>query len=244
MKCILPGAAGLMAAVLSVQCAFAQFTGRLVYEVDKATDKTVMAYYQKGTSGLIEAYNEKLVNGATDTTTLHAQDTLLFDFAGATETHMQYKTMSAYKTKYSATEAQEVAANKPIAKGTVDVTSKGAETVNGYNCTHYVITSSSMLGTSTRDVWITGDLGPAPAVYVISLYTYFTPGHPVLAKLTAAGANGVVVKSVSSYAKASLVTTMNLILIDTKTPLKAALFQVPSRYTMMDRTNFTMPSKP
>jgi Domain of unknown function (DUF4412) len=235
-----------LALVLIVQGATAQFTGTLVYEIARPDTKLVMTYCQKGTAGFIAAYNVQLKGGVPDVSTMHAQDTILWDFANANETHLQYHTMRAFKQKYVAVMEAKMMEERMKGKGTLTVTSKGLETVNGYSCTHFVITTTSGMGASTRDVWVTKDLGPAATVWVMGSYLYFPPGYPHLDKLLAAGANGVVVKSVSSFgANHSLETTMNLVKVDKHAP-GAALFQVPSRYNLVDETNMDpsmMPKK-
>jgi hypothetical protein len=145
--------------------------------------------------------------------------------------------MRAFKQKYMAVMQAKMMEERMKGKSSVTVTSAGQETVNGYNCTHFVMAITSMMGNSTRDVWVTKDLGPAATVWVVGSYLYFPPGYPHLDKLIAAGADGVVVKSVSSVgANHSLETTMNLVRVDKHAP-SAALFQVPSRYNLVDETN-------
>ena len=56
--------------------------------------------------------------------------------------------------------------------------------------------------------------------------------------LIQAGGNGVVVKAV--FSGPGLTSTMNLVGVDMKTPA-VSLFQVPSWYSLIDNTNFTMP---
>ncbi len=240
MKSILPGVAGLIAAALPFQTVSAQFTGKLVYEIDRPKEKLVMTYYQSGTAAHVEAYNITTNNGVTDTTTVNPQDTILFDFANNNETHLQWRYQRAIMTKYTGTIVAAVMTAKAKNFATVTVTSKGADTSNGYSCTHYVITTSSQLATSTKDLWITGDLGPAPTAWVAGSYLYFTPGDPQFTKLISAGANGIVVKAVSSFSKQGIISVMNLIAVDKSTP-NPSLFQVPSGFSLLDRTGFTLP---
>jgi Domain of unknown function (DUF4412) len=238
MKNTIARLAGMLALSLFVHSTYAQFTGKLVYEIDRPDTKLVMTYYQKGTQGHIEAYNVKMSNGTADMSTLHPQDTVLWDFAKGTETHLNYHQMRAFMTKYIGKMESDAIAAHGQNMSTVTVTSKGSESVNGYACTHYVMTMGTKIFKSTRDVWITKDLGPAPTVYVVGSYLYFTPGFPHFTDLTQAGADGVVVKAVLSGA--GMVSTMNLISVDKKTP-SASLFQAPSRYTLIDETNMTIP---
>jgi Domain of unknown function (DUF4412) len=238
LRCAVLRCAGLIVLVLSLHTAFAQFTGKLVYEIARPDTKLVMTYYQKGTQGHIEAYNVKMSSGNADMSTLHPQDTVLWDFAKGTETHLNYRQMRAFMTKYIGKMETDLMAAKGKNMGAITVTSKGSESVNGYACTHYVMATNNKMMNSTRDVWITKDLGPAPTVYIVGSYLYFTPGFPHFTDLTQAGADGVVVKAVLTGA--GMVSTMNLVSVDKKTP-SASLFQVPSRYTFIDETNMTMP---
>ena len=240
MKSILPRVAGLIGAAIAFQTASAQFTGKLVYEIDRPKEKLVMTYYQSGTAAHVEAYNITTNNGVTDTTTVNPQDTILFDFANSNETHLQWRYQRAMKTRYTDDVLTAATTAKGKSLGTTTVTNKGADTANGYNCTHFVLTTTSQFGSSTRDVWVTGDLGPAPTAWVLGSYLYFTPGFPTFTKLTAAGANGIVVKSTASNARQGVISVMNLVVVDTHTP-NPALFQVPSYYTVFDRTGFTLP---
>ena len=228
--------------VLIAGSAAAQFNGTLIYQVDQSGNRLVMKYYQNGTHGKIEAYNVSLNNGIPDSTTMHAQDTIIFDFSAATETHMQYHTMRAYKQKYMANMMSAAMQAKLASMGTVSVSGGTADTANGYNCNHYVITSTSKMGTGTRDVWMTGSLGGSPTAWVLGSYLYFTPGYPHFVKLQAAGASGVVVKVNSSYTRQGLQYSMRLISADTHPP-RLQFFDVPSRYTVIDETNMTVPGQ-
>jgi len=214
----------------------AQFAGKLVYEIDRPDSKLVMTYYQNGTSGQSDGYSILLKAGVPDSSTMHLQDTILWDFAKATETHLHPSNQFAVITQYMGNMEAAMMASQMKGKASLSVTSLGADTANGYHCTHYVITSTSQLGTSKRDVWITQDLGPAPTVWVIASYTYYTPGYPHMVQLANAGANGIVVRSVSSYTHMGVTSVMNLVSADTKTRLRASMFSVPSHYTVIDRS--------
>ena len=216
--------------------ASAQFNGKLVYQIDQDGTRTVMTYIQYGTNAVIDAYTIKLNNGVTDTTTFHAQDTLLFDFAAATETHLQYKTGRAFKQKYMGTLMAPAVGKMP---GTVSYAAAGSGSVNGYSCNHYVISTKTSFNTSTKDVWTTGDIGGSPTIWVVGAFLYYTPGFPNFTKLTAAGASGVVVQAGSTSGK--LHWTMNLISCDPHfVPKVRGFFSVPSRYTLIDETNMNL----
>jgi hypothetical protein len=221
--------------------ASAQFNGKLVYQVDQNGNRLVMAYYQSGTHGKIEAYNVQLKNGIPDSTTMHAQDTIIFDFSAATETHLQYHTMMAYKQQYMNNIVTAALQARMKSMGTVTVSGGNADTANGYNCNHYIITSTSKMGTGTRDVWVSSTLGPSPAVWVLGSYLYYTPGYAHLTELTSAGASGIVVKVNSSFTHQGLQYSMRLISIDTHPP-RLQFFSVPSRYSVVDETNMKPPS--
>lgn len=214
----------------------AQFNGKLIYQLDANGYRNVMTYVQNGTNAVVTAYTIKLNNGVPDTTTLHAQDTLLFDLAAGTETHLQYITWRAIKTKYiSVIEANYL--NKAAAG--VTVTPAAGQTVGGYNCKHYLSTSKSGFGTFTKDVFTTDDIGGSPTLWVVGAFLYYTPGFPGFTKLTAAGATGVVVQVINSGSKQGHISTLNLIYCDPKfVPRARGYFSVPSRYTLIDNTNF------
>lgn len=213
--------------------ASAQFNGKLVYQIDQEGTRIVMTYIQYGTNAVITAYTMQLKNGVADTTTFHAQDTLIFDFTAATETHLQYKTWRAYKQKYMGTIMAAAVDKMP---GTVSYAAAGSGSVNGYSCNHYVITTTTKFNTSKKDVWTTNDIGGSPTTWVLGGFLYYTPGFPPFAKLTAAGATGVVVQAGSTAGK--LHWTMNLISCDPHfVPKVRGFFSVPSRYTLVDETN-------
>jgi hypothetical protein len=220
----------------------AQFTGKLVYQLDQNGTRTVMTYIQKGTNAIVEAYTIKLNNGITDTTTILPQDTLLFDFAAGTETNLQFSTMQAYKTKFIGNMEAAAMAARLKGKASISVASAGSAAADGYNCNHFVITSSGLIGSGTRDVWTSGDIGGSPSLWIVGAFTYWAPDHPTLAKLTSAGASGVVVKANSSNPRQGLLYSMNLISVDTKfNPRSPNFFNVPSRYNLVDETGYRLP---
>ena len=227
MKIILTG---LLACAL--QFAHAQFGGKLTYQVINSSNTLTMIYYQNGNNARVDAWSVS----KSDTTNVNHQDTLLFDIAGRKTTHLVYKTgMAVIMPNTAAMTLQAIAASGLQPKITVQTI--GAETVNGYACTHYVIIDQTYRYTSKRDVWVTTSLG-TPGIQVMSGYLYYTPDYPQEVQLIAAGGAGVVVKSVVSVP--GLTTTMNLVAVDPKTP-PAALFNVPSYYVVSDRSNMTLP---
>jgi hypothetical protein len=221
----------------------AQFNGKLIYQTDQQVTRFVVTYYQSGNAGRLEAYNIKLKNGIPDSSSLRAQDTILFDFKEKTETRLQHSTGMAYKTQYIATMAAAAMAAKTKSIGSTTVTTKGQETLNGFHCTHFVVTSNSQLGTGMRDIWVSGDVGPSPTVWIAGSYLYFTPGYPHLEQLIAAGASGVIVRAVNTFTHQAPQYTMDLVLADTKHTPPASLFAVPSRYNLIDETGMSFPTK-
>jgi hypothetical protein len=229
--------------ILMAGTAEAQFTGKLVYQIDQNGMRTVMTYIQRGTSAILEAYTIKLNNGVTDTTTIQPQDTLIFDFAAGTETNLQFSTMQAYKTKFIGNMEAAAIAARLKGKASISVANVGSASTDGYNCNHYVITSTGPMGAGTRDVWTTGDIGGSPSLWIVGAHTYWAPGHPTLAQLTGAGASGVVVKANSSYSKQGLLYSMNLIYVDTNFKARSPnYFKVPSRYNLVDETGYSLPA--
>lgn len=222
----------------SVQFASAQFSGKLVYEVVRTDSKLVMTYYQNKSNARIEAYSVRLNNDAPDMSTLKAQDTILYDLSKSSETHLQYRTQRAIISQSTFALAGN---SKGYKNQVLDVKKVGQETVNGYSCSHFVLTSTMNGLSNHHDVWITKDLGPAPSIYVMGSYLYYTPGYLMLTKLIEAGGDGIVVKTV--HGEGTFSATANLISADKKTP-SASMFQVPSRYIVIDNSNMTLPTKP
>lgn len=228
MKIILSVLAGLFAC----WTAHAQFAGTLTYRIIHPTSTLTMVYYQNGNNARVDAQS---VSNTDTTKVVNVQDTLLFDIAGRKMTHLQYKTGMAFITLNTAALAQQAMAST---KSTVTVQTIGPETVNGYPCTHYVVEGKTGNYVSKREVWVTTALG-TPGIQVAGGYLYWTPDFEQEIKLVAAGGAGVVVKS--SVTAPGLSTIMNLVGVDTKTPA-ASLFAVPSRYTVVDRSQWTVPS--
>lgn len=228
MKIILAGIIPLLAC----WTAQAQFAGKLTYRIVNSTSILTMVYYQSGNNARVDAQSVS----TTDTTkVLNVQDTLLFDIAGRKMTHLQYKTGMAFITQNTAAMAQQAMAST---KSTVTVQTVGPETVNGYPCTHYVVEGKTGNYVSKREVWVTTALG-TPGIQVAGGYLYWTPDFEQEIKLVAAGGSGVVVKS--SVTAPGLSTVMNLIGVDMKAP-GAGTFAVPGRYTVVDRSQMTMPT--
>ena len=226
----------ILAAVLlacGVLGADAQFAGKLTYSIVSKDHTLYMVYYQNGNNARVEA--RSLSNA--DSSVLNTQDTLLFDIAAKKTTHLVYKTGMAVIMMNTATFAQQALVNSK-SQSSVSVQTIGAETVNGYACTHYVIVGQTGKAISKRDVWVTTSLG-TPGIQVVGSFLYYTPDFQQEQKLVAAGGAGVVVKT--SISIPGFTTVMNLVSVDTKTPA-ARLFSVPSWYTVVDRSNMTVPA--
>jgi hypothetical protein len=166
----------------------------------------------------------------------NTQDTLLFDLNAATMTHLVYVSHMAVLSRNTAAVYQQAMA-KAGGKGmqpAISVTNIGPETVDGYACTHYQITTQMGYATTKRDMWVTSSLG-IPGVQVAGGYLYYTVDFPDGIKLRAEGGTGVVVKS--QVTGPGLHTVMDLVAVDTNVPA-ASQFVVPSWYTIVDHTNY------
>jgi hypothetical protein len=215
--------AGLLLLALAPLAALAQFTGKLVYEVDGTGTRLVITYYQNGNQAHLEAYNIKVNGAVTDTTTLKPQDTTLYDFSKGSATTLVFRSHLAVVRPFTA----QLLMSSGVKVASATVQQVGKDIINGYHCTHYLET----IGMSKHDIWVTNDLNVTPSLMFISSYLYYEPGHPHLQPLTAAGCTGVVVKTMFGAAGIPPVT-MNLISIDTRTTLSPALFRIPSYYTV------------
>ena len=226
------------ALTLATGTATAQFTGKLVYQVVRPHVVLTMTYYQSGSMVHIEAYTMNVKKGVIDSSTLFAQDTILFDVSKGTETHLQKATHFTIITPYSMTLAAQAGYGAAISSTSVQPSGTG--TINGYSCAHFIekYTGGGPFGSDQRDVWATTTLG-APSILVVGSYLYYTPGSQRLQALNTAGCTGVIVQSTMSGQGQT--TTMNLVSVDTTTP-DASLFQVPAYYTIMDRSGY-VPSK-
>ena len=217
------------------QATTAQFAGKLTYKIVTPNNMLTITYWQNGTSAKIAA---RSVAGSDSTHVTNTQDTLLYDIQGLKTTHLVYRTGRAVIMPNSGELTQQVIA-RSRGQQNIAVQTTGAETVNGYVCTHYVITTGAGNYITKRDVWVTKNLG-SPGVQVVGEYLYYTPDFPAAVKLLAAGGSGVVVKSVT--ATPWLTTTMNLVAVDTTAP-PASFFAVPGWYTVSDKSQMSLPKQ-
>lgn len=218
------------------QLASAQFAGKLTYKLVNPNDILYMVYYQNGNNARVDA---RTVSKSDTTQVTSTQDTLLFDIAGKKTTHLQYKTGNAYIMMNTASLTLQAMGGKGMPQQDLSVQTVGAETVNGYACTHYIVIGTIGHYTSKRDVWVTTSLG-TPGIQVAGGYLYWTPDFPQEIKLLAAGGAGVIVRS--SIKSPGMSLTMDLIGVDTKKP-DASLFKVPARYAVVDRSQMMVPNQ-
>ncbi|HVS97948.1 MAG TPA: DUF4412 domain-containing protein [Puia sp.] len=226
------------AVCLSAGAATAQFAGKLVYQVVRPSVVLTMTYYQSGNNVHVEAYSIDVKKGKPDSSTLFAQDTILFDLSKGTETHLQRQTHYAIITAYTLTLAAQAGYGKFVSS--VSVQPVGTETVNGYPCTHFIekYNGAKPFGATQRDIWVTSALGN-PGIDVMGSYLYYTPGSQRMQALIAAGCTGVVVRTKMSGIGQT--TVMDLVSVDTKTRLPASMFQVPSYYSVIDNSGYVAP---
>ena len=218
--------------------AWAQFGGKLVYQIVRPTVVLTMTYYQTGNNVHVEAYSMQVKKGVVDSSTLSVQDTILFDLSKATETHLQRQTGRAIISPYTATIIGQTAYGKTIPPPTVQLV--GPDTANGYTCTHYIekYSGAKPFGQGQREIWVTNGLGN-PGILVMGSYLYYTPGSGQLQALNAAGCVGVVVRTKMSGM--GQVAVMNLVSVDTKR-INPSLYQIPSYYFVIDNSGYA-PSK-
>ncbi len=111
-----------------------------------------------------------------------------------------------------------------------EVTKLGNETVNGYNCTHAKLVSTSGSGmfksSSTEEIWTSVDVPGYELFKKATLQQNMTPG--IMKALTDAGCGGFFVKMISGDKKYSM--TMQLSKAE-KQSFPASLFKIPSGYT-------------
>ncbi len=110
-----------------------------------------------------------------------------------------------------------------------EVTKLGNETVNGYNCIHAKLTSTTGSGmfksTSTEDIWTSTDV-PGYAIMKKAMMQNVTP--QMVQALNNAGCGGFFVKMASSDKGYSM--TMQLTKAE-KQSFSSSLFKIPSGYT-------------
>lgn len=187
----------------------AQFTGTLRY-VSSYTDAW---FGSKGEVQTIIHESGSLVRiDALDTNfskhTVTRQNPLLIDVSKGTETHLLQT--SPVAVIYSMGKRQKMIQAAESQTHTVySFENLGQEKVQGFNCTHYLITKSyaklKTMPPAKFDIWITKDLGSSNVWYVGKYLYYFAPMNMYL-QLAAKGADGVVVEwQVTAATKTSCV---------------------------------------
>ena len=146
----------------TLKTSFAQVEGILTYENvydDKLGLGKLPQLFTKQSKARIESTNAqtKSAFGAPST---KDQNVILFDFDKSNETHLDSKRNMAIVTAFTMSSMEQ----QMKAMGTeMTVQNLGAEKVGNYNCTHYVMTSSSSkyknLPPGKKEFWITNDLG-------------------------------------------------------------------------------------
>jgi hypothetical protein len=235
---IVSGVVATAAMTLAAGTASGQFTGKLVYQIVRPTEVLIMTYYQNGTNVQVSAYSMPVKNGVADTSTLFVQDTILYDLAKNTETHLQRASGYAIIAPYTLTTIAQTRYGQTLPP--VSVQQVVNDTARGYSCTRFVMMHpAGKLGKPSQTVvWVTNSLG-IPGIEVMGSYLYYTPGSQQLQAMISAGCTGVVVRA--QINALGQLTTMNLINADTHTP-QASLFRVPSYYTIVDHSGY-VPAK-
>lgn len=198
-----------------LQVARAQFEGILYYECT-LKNQTLTTVYASKTKVLLEAKTYPIKEGAADIGKGKEQDALIFDF------ETKQTTRISSKRKWVAVSAIAAVTDERtgnLKDEDISVADKGEEKVGNYNCHHYVV----RIKNKETELWITKDLGVTP-LCLLSQFDYYPSGTVLYGKLSAAGADGVVVRS-----KAGDVV-VNLTNVQRKT-VPASYFEVPEGYT-------------
>ena len=217
---------------------FSQTDAVLTYEnnySDKiATGKVTTTIYESQNKARVESINAQTTSSFGPATTEN-QNILIFDFTTQKETHLNAK--------------QHIASVMPFMVNTMEKTmmanmgldyvvqKEGSEKVNGYNCTHFSITTVSSKNKNfppaKKDVWITNDLGTGN-LFFAAPYIYFPLGSYEATQLTKAGGTGIVVKW---QVTDPISKQPNICTLTSYKPgkLKSDIFSVPSNYTVVQR---------
>jgi uncharacterized protein DUF4412 len=198
-----------------MQACYAQFEGILLYDCT-IKNKTLTTIYVSKTKVLLEAKTFPMKEGVTDISAGKEQDDLLFDFEANKATRLNSRYRKALTQDMAPVTADKLARAKDA---DITITDLGPEKVDKYDCHHF---SLNIKG-STRDLWVTKDLGTAP-IYMISLFDYFPAGSLLINKLKDAGGEGIVVKSQSGNVVVILTT------VQRKT-VPPSFFQIPAGYS-------------
>ncbi len=217
---------------------FSQTDAILTYKNDYsdklATGKVITTIYESKNKARVESINTQTSSSFGPPKT-ESQNILIFDFTTQKETHLNAKQNRAVVMPFMVTTMEK---NMMPAMG-IDyvVQNEGSEKVNGYNCTHFTITTTSSKNKNfppaKKDVWITNDLGTGN-LFFVSPYLYFPLGSYEATKLTSAGGTGIVVKwqvmdPISKQPNTCTLTSYQ------PGKLKNDIFSAPSNYTVVQQ---------
>ncbi len=224
-----------------------EFTGILHYESDYdmggSAGKVLTTIYESGSKVRVESTNigTKSPFGAPAT---KDQDVTLYDFDNQQETTLHADSKMAVITPYAAAMVQQQKILEQMGT-TVTVQNDGDEKVGNYNCTHFIMTTvnskvkSSKYNTSTKEIWVSKDLGSCHLWYVGD-YLYYPEGTFFWKKFADAGAEGVVVKWKTGSGRLSSSCVLNS--YESKS-LPSATFAPPSGYNVVKPDLSKFPQK-
>ncbi len=189
---------GFALCISTLHICFAQNDAILTYEdnySDKlGTGKVTTIIYESQNKARVESTNAQTAS-AIGTPNTASQNILIYDFTAQKETHLIASQNRAVVMPFLIVTTE----NRMMSMMGTDyvVQTIGTETVSGYHCTHYVMTTTSSKNKnfppSKKEIWITNDLGKGN-LYFISPYLYIPLGSYQATKLASAGGTGIVVK--------------------------------------------------
>ena len=204
-----------------------------IYDDQLGTGKVTTTIYESKSKARIESTNAQ-TKSAIGPPSTKDQNIIIFDFANQKETQLNAKMNTAVTTGFTIVMMEQ----RMQSMGTEYlVQNLGAEKVANYNCTHYMITTTSSkyknMPPAKKDLWITNDLGSGNLFYVNS-YLYYPVGSVGAKKLMDAGATGVVVKWEVMDPISKKPNVCNLISYSKKS-LPVSTFAPPSGYQAIQR---------
>jgi hypothetical protein len=215
---------------------FSQTDAILTYEnnySDKiATGKVVTTIYESKEKARVESTNTQTSSSFGPPKT-ESQNILIFDFTAQKETHLNAKQNIAAVMPFMVTTMEKQM--MPALGVDYVVQNLGAETVNGYKCTHFTIITTSSKNKNyppaKKDVWITNDIG-SNNLFFAGPYLYLPLGSYEATKLVDAGGTGIVVKW---QVMDPISNQPNICTLTNYQPgkLKNDIFSAPSNYTIV-----------
>lgn len=199
----------------SLRAAYAQFEGILNYECT-IKNQTLTTIYASKAKVLLEAKTYPMKEGVADISRGKEQDALLFDFDARQTTRISSKHKAIAVSEISPI-TDEHTGN--VKDEDISVEDKGEEKAGGYNCHHYIV----KIKNKTTELWITKDLGVSP-LCLFSQFDYYPAGSLLFKKLSAAGADGVVVRSKAGDIVVSLTNVQ-------RKAVPANYFEIPAGYS-------------